>query len=95
METRSGKRLRSGVVLAEAERPEDAAQGEIHWRFSRPFQAVVRNSRHWAAISARAVLAMECKYSPWLYQLAALHAGRDRVAYATIKGFKVLNQNHE
>ena len=22
---------------------------------------------------------MECKYSPWLYQLAALHAGRERV----------------
>ena len=80
VETRSGRRRRSGVVLAEAERPEDAAQGEIHWRFSRPFQAVVRNSRHWAAISARAVLAMECKYSPWLYQLAALHAGRDRVS---------------
>ena len=80
VETRSGKRRRSGVVLAEAERPEDAAQGEIHWRFSRPFQAVVKNSRHWAAISARAVLVMECKYSPWLYQLAALHAGRGRVS---------------
>ena len=80
VETRSGKRRRSGVVLAEAERPEDAAQGEIHWRFSRPFQSVIANSRHWAAISARAVLAMECKYSPWLYQLAALHAGRGRVS---------------
>ena len=80
VETRSGRRRRSGVVLAEAERPEDAVQGEIHWRFSRPFQQVVKNSRHWAAISARAVLAMECKYSPWLYQLCALHAGRARVS---------------
>ena len=69
----------SGAVLAEARRPADATQGEIHWRFSRPFQQVIKNSRHWAAISARAVLAMECKYTPWLYQLAALHAGRDRV----------------
>ena len=70
----------SGAVLAEARRPADTTQGEIHWRFSRPFQAVVRNSHHWAAISARAVLAMDCKYSPWLYQLAALHAGRKRVS---------------
>ena len=80
VETRSGRRRRSGVVLAEAERPEDAVQGEIHWRFSRPFQSVIKNSRHWAAISARAVLTMECKYSPWLYQLCALHAGRGRVS---------------
>ncbi len=36
---------------------------------------------HWAAISARAVLAMECKYSPWLYQICALHAGRERVSH--------------
>ena len=70
----------SGSVLAEVRRPKIATQGEIHWRFSRPFQQVVKNSRHWAAISARAVLAMESKYTPWLYQLAALHAGRTRVS---------------
>ena len=70
----------SGAVLAEVRRPKIATQGEIHWRFSRPFQQVVKNSRHWAAISARAVLAMESKYTPWLYQLAALHAGRARVS---------------
>ena len=70
----------SGSVLAEALRPKDATQGELEWRFSRPFQQVVKNSRHWAAISARAVLAMDCKYSPWLYQLCALHAGRGRVS---------------
>ena len=79
--TRNGRRRRSGVVLADVERPEDAtSQGEIEWWFSRTFRAVIANSRHWAAISARAVLAMECKYSPWLYQLASLHAGRDRVS---------------
>ncbi len=79
--TRTGRRRRSGVVLSDAERPEDpTSQGEIEWRFSKTFRYVVANSRHWAAISARAVLAMECKYSPWLYQLAALHAGRDRVS---------------
>ena len=76
--TRNGKRRRSGVVLADVDRPEDA-EGEIEWRFSKTFRYVIANSRHWAAISARAVLAMESKYAVWLYQLCALHAGRDRV----------------
>ena len=79
--TRNGRRRRSGVVLSDFDRPEDEdGQGEIEWKFSDTFRSVVANSRHWAAISARAAFAMECKYSVWLYQLAALHAGRDRVA---------------
>ena len=79
--TRHGKRRRSGTVLSDFDRPEDAtSQGEIEWYFSRTFRYVVANSRHWAAISARAVLAMESKYSVWLYQLATLHAGRGRVS---------------
>ena len=79
--TRNGRRRRTGVVLADADRPEDAdGQGEIEWHFSRTFRAVVANSRHWAAISARAVLAMDSKYAVWLYQLCALHAGRARVS---------------
>ena len=79
--TRNGRRRRTGVVLADADRPEDAdGQGEIEWHFSRTFRAVVANSRHWAAISARAVLAMDSKYAVWLYQLCALHAGRGRVS---------------
>ena len=76
--TRNGKRRRSGVVLSDVDRPEDN-EGEIEWRFSKTFRYVIANSRHWAAISARAVLAMDSKYAVWLYQLAALHAGRDRV----------------
>ena len=79
--TRNGKRRRTGVVLADADCPEDATgQGEIEWKFSDTFRSAIANSHHWAAISAHAVLAMECKYSPWLYQLAALHAGRRRVS---------------
>ena len=79
--TRNGKRRRSGVVLSDVDRPDDEdAQSEIEWRFSKTFRYVIANSRHWAAISARAVLAMESKYAVWLYQLAALHAGRDRVS---------------
>ena len=77
--TRNGKRRRSGVVLSDVDRPEDN-EGEIEWRFSKTFRYVIANSRHWAAISARAVLAMDSKYAVWLYQLAALHAGRDRVS---------------
>ena len=77
--TRNGKRRRSGVVLTDFDRPEEN-EGEIEWRFSKTFRSVIANSRHWAAISARAVIAMESKYAVWLYQLAALHAGRDRVS---------------
>ena len=79
--TSRGRRHRLGAVLSDVDRPEEEdGQGEIEWRFSRTFQSVIKNSRHWAAISARAVHAMESKYSVWLYQLAALHAGRDRVS---------------
>ena len=78
--SRNGRRRKTGLVLADVERPDDdTSQGEIEWWFSRTFRAVIANSRHWAAISARAVLAMDSKYSVWLYQLAALHAGRKRV----------------
>jgi len=79
VQTRSGRRRRSGVVLTDVDRPEDN-EGEIEWRFSKTFRYVVANSRHWAAISARAALAMDSKYSIWLYQLAALHAGRNKVS---------------
>lgn len=80
--TRNGKRRRIGLVVADLDRPDEieGGQGQIEWWFSRTFRAVIANSRHWAAISARAVLAMESKYSIWLYQLAALHAGRKRVS---------------
>lgn len=76
--TPRGRLRKSGQILTDVDREEDNPAGELVWEFSNTFRAVVRNSRHWAAISARAVLAMECKYSPWLYQIAALHAGRER-----------------
>ena len=77
--TSRGRLRKSGQILTDVDREEDNPAGELVWEFSNTFRAVVKNSRHWAAISARAVLAMECKYSPWLYQIAALHAGRERV----------------
>lgn len=77
--TNRGRVQRSGPVLTDVIREVDTPTGEITWEFSKTFRSVVRNSTHWAAISARAVLLMEGKYSPWLYQLAALHAGRDQI----------------
>ena len=81
VETARGRGRVSGPILAHVERPAEGYAGELLWEFSKTFRAVVKRSHHWAAISARAVLAMECKYSPWLYQLCALHAGRERVAH--------------
>ncbi len=75
-----GAQHRSGQLLTDVHRDEDAAQGELVWKFSDTFRQVLRHSRHWAAISLNAVLAMECKYSVWLYQLVALHAGRREVS---------------
>ena len=81
VETPRGRRELLGMILAHVDRPAERYAGELMWEFSKTFRAVVKRSHHWAAISARAVLAMECKYSPWLYQLCALHAGRERVAH--------------
>lgn len=80
VDTSRGKVRKSGPVLTDVARDLDATTGELVWEFSKTFRNVVRNSKHWAAISARAVLLMEGKYSPWLYQLAALHAGRREVS---------------
>ena len=76
VKTKRGGVRKSGPILTDVERDLDAATGELVFEFSKTFRQVVKNSKYWAAISYRAVYAMECKYSIWLYQLAALHAGR-------------------
>ena len=81
VETPRGRRRLSGPILAHVDRPAEGYADVLLWEFSKTFRAVVKRSHHWAAISARAVLAMECKYSPWLYQICALHAGRERVSH--------------
>ena len=79
--TPRGRRRLMGGILAHVDRPDGQVYaGKLIFEFSKTFRAVVKRSNHWAAISARAVLAMECKYSPWLYQIAALHAGRERTS---------------
>ena len=70
------RRRKSSVLVAEVDCPLDTTSAEIRWRYPNAVRYLVKNSSHWAGISARAVLLMECKYSPWLYQLVALHAGR-------------------
>lgn len=78
---RAGQRRRKSTVLvAEVDRPLDTDTAEIRWRYSNAVRQLVRMSHHWAAIQTQAVMAMECKYSPWLYQLVALHAGRRAVS---------------
>lgn len=80
--TPRGRRRLMGGILAHVDRPDGQVYaGELIFEFSKTFRAVVKRSNHWAAISARAVLAMECKYSPWLYHLTSLHAGRDRASH--------------
>jgi len=81
VDTSRGKVRKSGPVLTDVERPEDTSQGEIAWEFSKTFRSVVRNSNHWAAVSSRAIFAMESKYAVWLYQLLALRAGRKQMAH--------------
>jgi len=66
----------SASILGKVVREIDTEAGELQFKFSETFRNVVANSSHWASIHARAVLAMEGKYSPWLYQLCAMLAGR-------------------
>jgi len=81
VDTARGKVRKSGPILSDVERDLDAATGEISWEFSKTFRSVVRNSKHWAAVSSRAIMAMDSKYAVWLYQLLALRAGRKQVAH--------------
>jgi Initiator Replication protein len=74
------RRRKSGQFLTDVERDLDAAAGELLYRFSNSVRYVVKNSHHWAAISLRAVLAMEGKYSVPLYQLLALYVSRRQVS---------------
>lgn len=74
------KRRKSGQFLTDVERDLDAPAGTLTYRFSNTVRHVVKNSHHWAAISLRAVMAMEGKYSVALYQMLALYVGRRQVS---------------
>jgi hypothetical protein len=73
-----GRRLKIGPMLADAERDLDASDDDpaiLSWRFSEVLQMVLRNSTHWAALSRKAVLALEGRYSLRLYEIVALRKG--------------------
>lgn len=50
----------------------------LEWEFSAVTRVVLSNSNYWAALSRRAVLAIEGRYSLRLYEVITLRAGLDR-----------------
>ncbi|NVO25747.1 replication initiation protein [Donghicola mangrovi] len=67
---------KSGPILCDVEREdEDAIGAEIRFEFSPTLRRVIANSTHWAAVSRKAVLAFESKYSLRLYLFLSLRAG--------------------
>lgn len=73
VKSRKGRQAkRSAPILTEVTREIDTEVGELTYEFSKTFRQIVTNSNHWASIHARAVLAMEGKYTVWLYQLCCL-----------------------
>jgi hypothetical protein len=67
---------KSGPILSDVERDdEDQTGAEIRFQFSPALRRVIADSTHWAAISRRAVLAFESKYSLRLYMYLSLRSG--------------------
>lgn len=67
--------IKSGPILSDVEREaEDLADAEIRFEFSPALRRVIGSSTHWAAVSRRAVLAFESKYSLRLYLFLSLRA---------------------
>jgi plasmid replication initiation protein len=67
---------KSGPILSDVERDDDdQVDTEIRFEFSPTLRRVIADSTHWAAISRRAVLAFESKYSLRLYMYLSLRAG--------------------
>lgn len=67
---------KSGPILSDVERDDDdQLDAEIRFEFSPTLRRVIADSTHWAAISRRAVLAFESKYSLRLYMYLSLRAG--------------------
>jgi hypothetical protein len=80
--TTSGRHFtRTGPILTDVEREdEDLIGAEIRFEFSRAMREVIQDSTHWAAISRRAVMAFESKYSLRVYLVLSLRAGLRKVS---------------
>lgn len=72
---------KSGPILSDVERePDDLDDAEIRFEFSPALRRVIADSTHWAAVSRRAVLAFESRYSLRLYLFLALRANLRKVS---------------
>jgi len=69
--------VKSGPILSDVERePDSLDDAEIRFEFSPAMRQVIADSTHWAAVSRRAVLAFESKYSLRLYLHIGLRVNR-------------------
>lgn len=72
---------KSGPILSDVERePDSLDDAEIRFEFSPAMRQVIADSTHWAAVSRRAVLAFESKYSLRLYMHIGLRVNRRQVS---------------
>lgn len=71
--------VKIGPMLADIERDLDAHTGDdpaiVSWEFSPVMRVLLSTSSHWAALSRRAILAFEGRYSLRLYELVSLRGG--------------------
>jgi hypothetical protein len=72
---------KSGPILSDVERePDSLDDAEIRFEFSPAMRRVVADSTHWAAVSRRAVLSFESRYSLRLYLFLSLRANLRKVS---------------
>lgn len=72
---------KSGPILSDVEREaDDLTDAEVRFEFSPTLRRVIADSTHWTAVSRRAVLAFESKYSLRLYLFLSLRARLRKVA---------------
>ena len=67
--------VKSGPILSDVERePDSLDDAEVRFEFSPAMRRVIADSTHWTAVSRRAVLAFESRYSLRLYLWLSLRA---------------------
>jgi hypothetical protein len=72
---------KSGPILSDVERePDSLDDAEIRFEFSPAMRRVIADSTHWAAVSRRAVLSFESRYSLRLYLFLSLRANLRKVS---------------
>jgi hypothetical protein len=72
---------KSGPILSDVEHePDSLDDAEIRFEFSATMRRVIADSTHWAAVSRRAVLAFESRYSLRLYLHIGLRVNRRQVS---------------